>query len=94
MVRFFEHDIENICVKQRQHSEDEASCQAEDVVATKVADEVDAVKVVGQIADWDQGIVEVAMTMVTITKVGMRKKGRRHLNLTLQENNMLMHAIQ
>ena len=64
------------------------------MVATEVADEVDAVKVVGQIVDRDQEIAEVAMTMVTTIEIGMKKKERRHLNLALQESNMLTHTIQ
>ena len=93
-MQFFEHNIENVCIKQRRYSEDKASCQAEDMVATEVADEVDAVKVVGRIMDRDQEIMEVEMTMETTTRIEMKKKGRRHLNLTLQENNMLTHMIQ
>ena len=93
-MRFFEHDIENIRIEQRRHSEDKTSCQVENMVATEVADEVDAVKVVSWIVDRDQEIVEVEMTMETVAEIGMKKKGRRHLNLTLQESNMLTHVIR
>ena len=93
-MRFFEHDIENIRIKQRRYSEDEASCQVEDVVATEVADEEVTVKVTGRIVDWGQETVEVEMIVVVITEIKMMKKERRYLNLTLQENNTLTHVIQ
>ena len=93
-MQFFRHNIENIRIKQRRYSEDKTSCQVEDVLATEVADEVDVVKVVGQIMARDQETTEVEMTMVAIIEIKMKKKERRHLNLTLQENNTLTCVIQ
>ena len=59
-------------------------------MVTEIADEVDAVKVAGRIADQDQETIEVEMIMEATIKIKMKKKGRRYLNLTLQENNTLI----
>ena len=95
-MQFFKHDIENVRVEQQQCSEERELCQVEDVVAVEVVVEVDAVKVkaVGRITGRDQGISEVAMTMEMTIEIGMMKKERRYSNLTLQENNTLIHVTR
>ena len=64
------------------------------MVATEVMVVVDAVMVAGPIVGQDQGVMEATMTTAVTTEIEVKKKERRHLNLTLQENNMLMHMIQ
>ena len=62
------------------------------MVATEVVVVVDAVMVAGPITDQDQEVMRMA-TMAMTTRVKVKKKGRKFLNLILLENNMLMCMI-
>ena len=93
-MQFFEHNIENVRIEQQRHSEDEASCQAEDVVAVEVVVVVDAVVVAGLTVGQDKGIAEVTMTTVATMGTTMKMKERRCLSLTLLESNMSTRVIR
>ena len=90
-MQFFEHDIENVCMEQQQHSEDKSSHQVEDMVAMEVVVMEDVAVGASQTADQDHKIMGAVMMMAMRTRV--TKKERKSLNLILLGNSMLTHAI-